>query len=523
MSNISSPVLALCLFCCLVAACSSGGSSGDAAPLGTGPLPQQPLAPQQPSFTAGVYPSSDLYYAQCANPRSGIHPFNGAPYDDVQGTAAHEKLYVRSLLNELYFWSDDLREPSLTYAMAEYFARLIAPYDEFSGVQSLTEFLAFYEQGTEKSYGVRWEFAPATRDFHVALVAPTSPNANSVARGDRVLAVNGITLEQAVNNERLWNVFFGGLFPSSEADVAMLRIQSKATNEVQVLTLTLADVAFEAVPYYTSIDTGNGLVGYLLFYAHTQLAGQALFNALTDLRSQNISDLVVDLRFNGGGLISVASQLAYMVAGDAATADKAFMREQFNSKFDGHSPFTGQPVEPMAFIGTLAATNQPLPVLDLPRVYVLTTGSTCSASEAFINGLRGIGVEVLQFGETTCGKPFGFYPVENCGTIFNFVMMQATNQLGFGDYESGFSPLQGENAGVQLPGCTVFDDMQEDLGSANENLLSAALYYRQHGSCPATTAAAPSSFAAFSRQPMPAAASGRAAPFVMPLKPLHGQ
>jgi hypothetical protein len=51
-------------------------------------------------------------------------------------------------------------------------------------------------------------------------------------------------------------------------------------------------------------------------------------------------------------------------------------------------------------------------------VFVLTGGGTCSASEAFMNGLRGVGVEVIQIGSTTCGKPYGFYAQENCGTTY---------------------------------------------------------------------------------------------------------
>ena len=59
-----------------------------------------------------------------------------------------------------------------------------------------------------------------------------------------------------------------------------------------------------------------------------------------------------------------------------------------------------------------------MPALDLERVFVLTTASTCSASEAIINSLRGINVEVIQIGSTTCGKPYGFYPQDNCGTTY---------------------------------------------------------------------------------------------------------
>ena len=40
--------------------------------------------------------------------------------------------------------------------------------------------------------------------------------------------------------------------------------------------------------------------------------------------------------------------------------------------------------------------------------FVLT--HTCSASEAV--SLRGANIEVIQIGENTCGKPYGFYPTD---------------------------------------------------------------------------------------------------------------
>ena len=107
---------------------------------------------------------------------------------------------------------------------------------------------------------------------------------------------------------------------------------------------------------------------------------------------------------------------------------------------------------------------------------LLTTGNTCSASEAIINGLRGVDVEVNLIGGTTCGKPYGFYPQPNCGTTYFAVQFQGVNAKGFGDYADGMAPT-----------CAVADDYQHALGDANEGMLAAALQYRTTGRCtPAT-------------------------------------
>jgi hypothetical protein len=125
-----------------------------------------------------------------------------------------------------------------------------------------------------------------------------------------------------------------------------------------------------------------------------------------------------------------------------------------------------------------------LPAVNLSRVFVLTGADTCSASEAIINGLRGVGMNVIQIGNTTCGKPYGFYPQDNCGTTYFSIQFQGVNDAGFGSYADGFSPMTNSNGvGVQVPGCTVADDFNHALGDPAENRLAAALFYRANSTC----------------------------------------
>jgi hypothetical protein len=147
---------------------------------------------------------------------------------------------------------------------------------------------------------------------------------------------------------------------------------------------------------------------------------------------------------------------------------------------------------PTPFLST-TTTNRPLPTLNLSRVYVLTGGTTCSASESIINGLRGVGVEVIQIGSTTCGKPYGFYPRDNCGTTYFSIQFKGVNAAGFGDYSDGFSPSNTAGiAGEQVPGCSVADDLTAALGdAANEDLLQTALNRRIGQACPAPTGSKP--------------------------------
>jgi hypothetical protein len=131
--------------------------------------------------------------------------------------------------------------------------------------------------------------------------------------------------------------------------------------------------------------------------------------------------------------------------------------------------------------------------LNLSRVYVLTGGTTCSASESIINALRGVNVEVIQIGSTTCGKPYGFYPADNCGTTYFSVQFKGANALGFGDYTDGFAPNNRASfGGERIPGCSVADDFTRPLGDPLEARFAAALSYRQSLTCPAPSGSKPS-------------------------------
>jgi len=155
-----------------------------------------------------------------------------------------------------------------------------------------------------------------------------------------------------------------------------------------------------------------------------------------------------------------------MIAGSEQTLGRNFESTSLNDKYPTTIPVGGGPIVPLPFVGETVGlsapiTNPPtqLPTLNLSRVFVLTGPGTCSASEAIMNGLEGIGVEVIQVGSTTCGKPYGFYPEENCGTTYFTIQFRGVNDAGFGDYTDGFSAQnQAAPGSVELPGCSVADD-----------------------------------------------------------------
>lgn len=118
-------------------------------------------------------------------------------------------------------------------------------------------------------------------------------------------------------------------------------------------------------------------------------------------------------------------------------------------------------------------TDLTVPSLGLPRLFVLTSSRTCSASESIINSLLGIDIDVIRIGTATCGKPYGFTPAENCGTGYHWINFRGVNAKGEADFEDGFAPH-----------CQAAEDFNHQLGDPEEILLKTALVHRISGACP---------------------------------------
>ena len=442
-------------------------------------------------WTAGVFQPAASFQARCANPRTGNNP-NGFPWPDVQGTSTDENNFLRSYSDDTYLWYDEItdRDPGL-FTTPAYFELLITeeltlsgnPKDNFHFSQNTDEWIAQSQSGTSGGYGAQFALLDTTAPDRVALVAFTDPNTPAtgataaLVRGTEILMVDGANVADGDAD-----VLNAGLFPETPGEAHSFMVRDPDGTE-RSFSMTSAIITSTPVQNVSTIPTATGDVGYLLFNDHIATSELGLFNAINQLDAANVSDLVIDMRYNGGGFLDIAAELAYMIAGNVPTAGQTFELIQFNDKHPVTDPVTGAAIAPIPFHnagqGFSVANNTQLPTLDLPRVFVLTGPGTCSASEAVMNGLRGVGVDVIQIGSTTCGKPYGFYPTDNCGTTYFTIQFRGVNAQNVGDYSDGFSPANTVGAaGVSVPGCSVADDFSAPLGDPTEARLAAALEYR---------------------------------------------
>ena len=495
-------LLASAASCAFLAACGGGGGGSSSTPTVVTPPP--PPVSNDPTYTPGTFAAASSFKDQCETPRAGEA--------DRAGSTLIEKFWLRSWTDETYLWYDEVTDldPNSIADRVDYFDELKtdrrtasgAFVDEFHFSQDTAEYEARQSGAASAGFGARFAILQGAppRDIRVAYTQSNGPagEAGGLLRGDQILVIDGIDAVNGGATDADLNTIIDGLFPPvAGTDVAFTVLGTDGVE--RDVTLTSADVVEQPVTTTSVIDVDDDTkVGYIHFTTFSPFSSEAaIYNAMLEMETADVDDLVLDLRYNGGGLLAVAAQIGFMVAGDDATDGKTFDRLTFNDKNPNTNPVTGGLLQPTPFIGTgvgfTVDQDIALPELDLDRVFILSTEGTCSASEAVINGLRGIDVEVILVGSQTCGKPYGFYPTDNCGETYFTVQFRGANDKGFGDYADGFLPNDGASGfGVEVPGCTIPDDYAGALGDENEPFLAAALQFAADGTCPSTGTVKPS-------------------------------
>lgn len=503
-------------FCAFAILSACGGSDGSSSPSTLSTPGGSPVAPTPPpaasiTWTQDSFPVASQFKDRCEVVRTGVD-IEGNGFPDQTGTRLQEMFWLRSWSDETYLWQDEItdRDPNTFTNKIAYFDQLKTNAttasgenkDDFHFSQTTQAYLEQRTSAPTPSYGAAFvSISPSIpRDVRVSYTEPSSPAAETVmgqanlVRGSRLITIDGIDVINGASTASEVALLNAALAPSTAGESHTFTVRDPGAAADRTVTLTAANIAPKPVNRYSTINTASGKVGYILFNTFSPFSSeQDITDAVRALDTEAISDLVIDLRYNGGGLLDVSSQLAYMVAGSARTSGKTFEQLQFNSRAGTRNPVTGAFNGPIEFYSTgrgfSVTAGTPLPSLDLPRVYILSTASTCSASEALVNGLRGVDVEVVMIGSTTCGKPFGFYPTSNCGQTYYTIQFQGVNDKGFGDYADGFAPQNStQTFPVKLPGCQVADDFDHELGNTSEALLAAALQHRTNGTCPAVPA-----------------------------------
>lgn len=410
---------ALCASTVLLAACGGGDDDGRPLP------PLSCSVADQNSWLRGYFDDWYLWYALAPRPAPG-------GFDTVQA----------------YF------DASLFGGNADF------PADRFSSFGPTEDFNRFFGDGITRGYGlfvagVEVEGRPDL-PLRIRYIEPASDAAaKGLVRGEQILSINGRPAPEIIAADD-----YDVLVPDNVGD--QLRLVVRGAGGDRSVTLVARDYALTPVTSARVVTSPDGRrVGYVVIKDMIDQVDAPLDAAFAQFRREGVSEVVLDLRYNGGGFVRTGATVASYVGG-TRTSGSTYVSLLYSDQRAGAN-------QTYRFTAPANAAS-------VSRVYVLSGPRTCSASEQVINGLRGAGIDVVQIGDVTCGKPVGFNAQDGgCGQTYSVVTFESVNARDEGRYFDGFAPQ-----------CAVADDLDHPLGTTDEALLAAALTHADTGACPAS-------------------------------------
>ncbi|MDO6807918.1 S41 family peptidase [Zobellia galactanivorans] len=450
--------------------------------------------------------SAGLFFTSCKNDDDIFPDDNG---DETQKTANDYPVqnFMYQVMNSFYFWQEDvpnladskfksLDDPDYISFLASeedpgrffYYELCKNHVDAVGNASAQDRFSRAFEnykdlvnslQGISSSNGVEFQLYLAKNDVDVyGVVTYILPNSDAfnkdITRGDIFNGVNGQTL----NVSNYLDLLFSNN-TSYTLNMADLSGDSIIGNGKEVALNKIENFSENPIHIKKIIEQNGKKIGYLMYNSFLAAYDDELNDVFGEFKSENIDELILDFRYNGGGRVTSAIQLASAVYG--TETDKLFLRARYNDKI--MSAVETSSVENY-FTNETFDSKTPLNTLNLKKVYIIATDRTASASELVMNGLAPY-IDVIHVGELTVGKS------EFSDT---FVDDPLTNYLYTGnndgsinpDNQWGIQPLLGKNENADgfsgYEGGLVPDyELPEDisnlgvLGEIDEPLLAFTL------------------------------------------------
>ena len=422
--------------------------------------------------------------------------------------------FARNAMDTYYLWRDEIaaeldqwqdwEEPIRKVEEVRYKDAAGNDIDHWTLLTDDLDALLGGVSGHTRTFGLdfRLYYADEAREEIVAVVTFTyagSPAEKAgLARGDRILTVDGRGMTPDNYQHLVWESLLGG-------GTVQLGLSDGKT-----VTLTAVDMYENPIQTVRILERPDGRkVGYLHYTSFTLDSCEDLTDVFRDFRSEGIDDLVLDLRYNSGGYLLTEEVLASMLAPvSAVSGGQVFFQEVYNATLS-----ESKPEEPVRFqTGFVFRNNGVMQVVstaglnpDLPRLYVLVTDASASASECLIGGLAPY-MDVILIGGQTSGKYCAGYLV---GAPDWYESVRKS--LGEKEYKAALPYVDGwgiyvmyaryaDCNGVTLsmpdgiaPDVASEDRPQDgfDLGDPQETMLAVALALMEGRPVPAGTRSAP--------------------------------
>lgn len=381
--------------------------------------------------------------------------------------------WINDVMKEVYLWLGEMKTPIANTSNPEdYFESLLnRPTDRFSVIYPDYKELINSLNGVTLEAGYEFTLYRESSSNNnviaeVTYIKKNSPAANAgMKRGDYIVRINGTQMTLENYRQVLGQI-------DKQHTLNTIRFNEGAGNFQPLPEISLNPVQLAENPnFLDSVYTINGeKIGYVVYHFFAPGPGnnstaydQEMDGIFADLKAQGIQHLIVDFRYNGGGFVSSAVNLASLIAPDVKSTD-IFSKTKYNSflmQFDNlknvQTPFRSKAEN----LGKTLKGN---------RVYILTSTRTASASELIINGLKPY-MDVFIIGDKTTGKNVGSVPFEDTENLSNKygmlpIVSRSYNSLDQSEYTNGFLPnIEAKESSERL----------KPLGDVNELLLRKAI------------------------------------------------
>lgn len=374
--------------------------------------------------------------------------------------------WIYDNMSVYYLWNDKLsKSPNYSLNPEDFFESILYKYnktsnpdgDRFSWIQEdYTELLGNLSGVASHEIGFEYILVgtDATLKQYYALVLyamhGTDAELKGINRGRFITKING----QNITADNYKNLFGGtGTKKLSMADFVYNETEKRYILQSSGdVTINMHNYFAENPIYLDTIYTvANNKIGYLVYNFFARDNGdksnnydKELISKLSNFKSKGVNEMVLDLRYNSGGAVSSAIALASALVKNRSTKN-VLTTSQYNSIL--HNALIkkeGANYNKDYFIDKIIGTTVAIPEMNLPRLYVLTSGWTASASEFIINGLKPY-MDVILIGETTYGKNVGSITIYEDDDPKNKwgmqpIVVKFANSLGFSDFTAGFNP-----------------------------------------------------------------------------------
>lgn len=414
-------------------------------------------------------------------------------------------------MKSLYLWNTDLpSSPVYTTDPETFFYSILYNYgkvngDRFSWIEedSSKKTKSLYADANlgfdyiPRSYAPDEDARSSSIGLFILYVHEGSDaEAKGLKRGQVIYKVNDIN----VNDKNYENILQG---------VTSLSLSVYDNNGKQVTLKAIQASEEKKSPVFISKVIPGTKIGYLMYNGFERGPDEnddsnfqydkELIESISMLKNQGITDFVLDLRYNLGGYLTSAMNLASALVPNRKT-NNIFAKEEYNAHFqDSIIKNWGEDALNEYFLDKAYGTNVNIPQLNLSRVYVLTSDYTASASELIIHGLKPY-MTVFQIGQTTVGKDKASMTIKSDNSRIKWqlqpIISRLTDVNGKGNYINGLIPDSkiseweegytmsagwyyyddnGNKIDIELPILSEWIGGLAELGDPSEPLLAEAI------------------------------------------------